>query len=283
MSDEKNQSKDNSQGIVVLLVTGLLTIITTVVGEVLKGYWSTQLADKDFHSKLILDALKSNNLEERKNSLQFLVTTNLITDSNLKSGITQSIQNNNIPRFIPYDSFDSSGITSVPSAKQQVIQKDPTLKSSKLALVGLKVRSGDIIDAITPIFAEITPNLNFEKKQEGQRIGGTGGSETLLEKEGYIITGINYERGNYFGRDEVIHIQLIWSKLTPQGIDQNAKFVSPKIGSGNFATVSQSKELRTKPENYISDLSSNISTHTGGGTVLNDLYIKQENIDTLKH
>ena len=283
MSDEKNQSKDNSQGIVVLLVTGLLTIITTVVGEVLKGYWSTQLADKDFHSKLVLDALKSNNLEERKSSLQFLVTTNLITDPNLRSGITQSIQNNNIPRFISYDSFDSSGISSVPSAKQQVINKNPTLKSSNLALVGLKVRSGDIIDAITPIFAEITPNLGFGKKEEGERIGGAGGSETLLEKEGYIITGINLERGNYFGRDEVIHIQVIWSKLTPQGIDQNATIVSQKLGSGNFTTASQPQDLRTKPGNYISDLNSNISSHTDGGKFLNYLYIKEENIYTVKH
>jgi hypothetical protein len=69
-SEAKEQSKfkDNTQGISPLLITGLLAILGTVTGELVKGYWSNTLADKDFHSKLILDALKSENLEERKKS-----------------------------------------------------------------------------------------------------------------------------------------------------------------------------------------------------------------------
>ncbi|RKZ88435.1 MAG: hypothetical protein DRR19_12560 [Candidatus Parabeggiatoa sp. nov. 1] len=64
-----------------LLITGLLAILGTVVGGVVKSRLETKLADKDLQSKLIMRALESDKTEERINSLQFLVETNLISDS----------------------------------------------------------------------------------------------------------------------------------------------------------------------------------------------------------
>ncbi len=176
------------------------------------------------------------------------------------------------------DSTRNSGVQAAPSARQQIINRDPSLENGIVALVGLKVRSGDVVDAITPIFAEITPKLEVSRKIEGDRIGGEDGGETLLEREGYIITGINIERGVYFGRDEVIHIEVVWSRLTSQGIDQNDAITSEKLGSGNYATISQRKELRTESGNYISDIRSYTSDHTSGETFLHDIYIKQEKL-----
>ena len=147
-------------------------------------------------------------------------------------------------------------------------------------LFGLKVRHGDIIDSITPVFGELTPGLQIKKTIEGQRIGGGDGGEKLLERKGYIVTGIKLYRGSYFGRDEVIHIEVTWKRLTPQGIDEEDRQVSEKLGSGKYAVPSQVRELRAESGHYISDLRSNISSHTSGETFLNDVNIQQKKLPT---
>jgi|GEM_PF-1126418 len=274
-------SENNSQVVSTLLITGLLAILGTVTGEVLKGYWSTKLADKDFQSKLILDALKSDGIEERKQALEFLVTTNLIFDSKIRKGISKSIEDGNVPQF-KSDGFSTvsstPGVSVIPSAMKQIITQDQTLKNSTLILVGLKVRHGDIIDSITPIFAEITSDLKVKRKIEGPIFGGLGGEEILLEHEGYIVTGIKLYRGYYFGGDEVIHIKVIWNRLTKQGINASDKKVSAKLGSGEFATLHSERELIVDSGNYISDIQSKTSFHASGKTFLRDMNIQQQKL-----
>jgi len=55
-------------------------------GGVIKGYWDTRSAEKDFQSKLILRGLKSDVVSERVKSLEFLVKANLISDPKVKDG-----------------------------------------------------------------------------------------------------------------------------------------------------------------------------------------------------
>lgn len=176
------------------------------------------------------------------------------------------------------DFSDDPGVSIIPSAREKLIERDPTLENSILALVGLKVNHGDIIDSITPLFAQITPNLQIQKTIEGERIGGTGGQETLLEHQGYIITGIKLYRGYYFGRDEVIHIEVIWNRLTAKGIDIHDQKVSERLGSGRYATPYYVKKLLVKPNYYIFDIRSYTSSHTSGETFLNDLDIQSEKL-----
>ncbi|MEM9149918.1 MAG: hypothetical protein AAGB19_05640, partial [Cyanobacteria bacterium P01_F01_bin.3] len=131
-----------------------------------------------------------------------------------------------------------------------------------------------VIDAITPIFAEVTPDRVIANMHEGVSMGGTGGGEVLLLHEGYLITGINVEYGDYFGANEIVHIEIIWSKLTPKGLDPNDVIASEKLGSGNFATILDREELWAEPGSYISDIFSTASTHTSGETFLNSLAIE---------
>jgi hypothetical protein len=267
-----------------LLIAGLLAILGTVIGGVVKGYWDTSLANRDFQSKLILRSLESDDVNKRTKSLEFLVKTNLISDQLVKDGINQVLKEGekSIPQFEPVNSTRQKepGVNVVPSVKAQAIAANPALKDSILALVALKVRHGGLIDSITPIFAEIASDLKArDKKIIGQRIGGEGGGETLLEREGYLITGVDVYRGEYFGRDEVIQLQVIWHKLTPQGIDPTAEIVSEKLGSGNFAHISQPpKKFRADPGYYISDFGASTSFHTSGETFFHDIYIKQEKL-----
>ncbi len=170
-----------------------------------------------------------------------------------------------------------AGVTAVPSARRSVVEREPGLATGMLALVGLRVGHGDIIDAITPVFAEISPQLAIVRTLSGDRIGGEGGGETLLRREGYLVTAIELQRGAYFGRDEVIHLRVTWQRLTPNGLDPASEVTSETLGSGNFATPKgEPRRLAAEPGNYIADLAARVSDHTSGETFLNDLYIRQE-------
>jgi hypothetical protein len=110
-------------------------------------------------------------------------------------------------------------------------------------------------------------------------IGGTGGKETRLEHDGYLVTGVDVYRGDYFGRVEVVQLQVTWRRLTPQGLDPKDEIVSEKPGSGNYAKVSQPpKQFRADPGYYISDFSASSSSHTSGEVLFNDISIKQEKL-----
>jgi len=172
-----------------LLITGLLAVLGTVIGSVIKARQETKSADKKFQSDLILRALESNNTEARIDSLQFLINTNLISDQEIREGIAQVIPkphewNLKIPQFTQV------GFIQPVNPVNPVNPVVPT--DDHFALVALKVRSGSIIDAITPVFAEVTPDLKLINRKDGQQVGGKGGTEKLLEqKERYIITGID--------------------------------------------------------------------------------------------
>jgi hypothetical protein len=265
-----------------LLITGLLAIMGTVAGGVVKGYWDTKLAAEDFHSKLILRAMEPADADVRIKGLQFLVDTNLISDPAVREGIGAVIQKGpaSIPQFLPANAVPPpGGVAAVPSVKATMAALNPALRGKILALTGLKVRHGDVIDGLTPIFAEISPDLKVGSRSEAPSIGGTGGGETLLEQPGYLVTGIDAYRGDYFGRVEVVQLQVTWERLTPQGLDPKDRIVSPKLGSGSFAKISQpAKQFRADPGHYISDFSASSSSHSSGETFFNDISIKQERL-----
>ncbi|NEO71527.1 hypothetical protein [Moorena sp. SIO3H5] len=257
-----------------LLTTGLLALLGTVAGGVVKGYWDVRLADKDLQSKLLLRALEPDDADERLKSLGFLITTNLISDWKIRKGVQQVIISGkeNIPRFSP-------GVSSPRSAREDIEHQNPDLEGKELAFVALKVRHGDIIDAITPIFAEITPDFRLGKPKVGMQYGGTGGEETVLQRSGCIVTGVNLYKGNYFGREEIIQIELIWNRLTPQGLDPSAEVLSEKLGSGDYADIDKPPiQLRADPGYYIYNFLASTSNHTSGETFLHDFRIEQRQL-----
>ena len=116
-----------------LLVTGLLAVLGTVVGGVVKGYWDTNLAKMDFQSKLILRALEPEDVEQRVSSLEFLVKANLITSPEIRDGLTGILEEGaqSVPQFQPIGtptSIGSTGVSSISSARDTVLEKFPTLK-----------------------------------------------------------------------------------------------------------------------------------------------------------
>jgi hypothetical protein len=259
----------------------LLAVPGTVAGGVVKGYWDTNLAERDFQSRLILRALEPDSVEQRVTSLQFLVDANLISDPAVRNGLQNILKEgtDSIPQFLPVGastSISSLGVNNVGSARGKVIEKHPVLQGKNVALVGFRVRHGDIIDAVTPIYAEVTPKLELKGRFEGERVGGTGGGETVLFEDGYVVSGFDVQRGSYFGRSEVIHIQVYWNRLTGEGIDAADARVSKKLGGGNYVEkIQPAKTYRAAERAFISDFVATVSHHTSGETFLNDIEISE--------
>lgn len=225
-------------------------------------------------------------VKQRVTSLEFLVKTNLISDPAVREGLKSVLSEGeaSVPQFASVkvgSSLSQFGVQKVDSSKSQTLEKYPTLEGKNIALIGFNVRHGDIVDALTPIYSEVTSKLELVGEYEGERVGGTGGNNTEAKHPGYVVTGFDIQRGAYIGREEVINFTIYWNRLTSSGIDVNDQIVSEKFASENYANITKSakeyraKEYRANSEAFISDFSATVSTHTSGETFLNDIEISE--------
>jgi hypothetical protein len=96
MTDEKRSS------LTPLLITGLLAILGTVAGGVIKGYWDNRLADKKFQTDLVMKALEPADEESRVNALRFMVDTKLIDNAELGDALKKYLDDKSrpLPQFL---------------------------------------------------------------------------------------------------------------------------------------------------------------------------------------
>ena len=265
------------------LITALVGLVSAVGGGIMKGYWERQVAvtkhksesaleHQKFESDLILSALHSDDSRERVKSLEFLIKTNLIRDPQMKESLMSAIQNPDaIPQFV-------SGIKPLESAKDNLLEKRPELIGRDLALTGFLVRSGDLVDALTPIFSVLNPDLTLGEQIIGSGAGGSGGAVYDLQHKGYIVTGIDTHRGIYFGGAHLIQIQVYWHKLTSSGIDTNDGKVSELLGSGNFAENVTLESFRAQPGHYVSDYDISTQVHSDGTHYVGEIEIDEKKL-----
>lgn len=260
-----------------LVIPGLLAVLGTVAGGVVQGYWDTSLARMKFQSDLVLRALESEETDQRIASLRFLVKANLIEDQAMRDGLQQVLEDGgeSIPQFRPVGVGGGRNQPGV-DARAEIEKKFPTLQGKNVALVGFRVRHGDIIDAIAPIYSAVTPEMELVGEFEGDRIGGTDGGETVLKRPGHVVTGFEIQRGRYFGRSEVVHLQVTWSPLTADGIGLADSVVSERLGSGNFAEINEPPKRFQAGENaFISNFSAIFAHRTSGETFISDIEISE--------
>jgi hypothetical protein len=280
---EKKMSDGDSRGFTIVVTTGLLALIGTVAGGLVEGYWARELAQQEFQSDLILRALEPENPDDRLSSLTFIVDAGLISDSELSERLREMVDDDEVqlPRF--GGPIVARQVDGAVSAKGRSGLKDDEESGKFYALSGLIVRHGDIIDAITPIFAEVSVGGSIEGEKVGDRFGGTGGGVTRLERPGHLITEVSMIRGDYFGAAHVIHIEVVWQKLTPEGLDPT-KVRSKRLGGGSYAkNLRPATSYQAQPGHYISDLQLPPSLrHTSGEVYLTDLVAEYKPLVLMK-
>lgn len=99
MQDEMTKS------IRVAVVSGIFAVSAAFVGAAMQGYAEIKLERTKLDSKLILKALDSQSLEQRRGSLEFLVDADLIDSSATKAGLRKYFEGDNPkapPRIEPF-------------------------------------------------------------------------------------------------------------------------------------------------------------------------------------
>lgn len=230
------------------------------------------IKNKEKELKTIVDAEAIKQLKEKLDSLK-----------KVKDQLDRAADYYREQPFSYQEDFPDFGVDVVKNVKTQFLKDNPELQDKTIALYGFEVTYGDIVNSITPIYCEIGEDLNIKNVKEGDKIGGEGGDKTRLENDGYIVTGLNIERGYYFGREEVVHFQVVWNKLTPQGIDPSSIKISEKLGSGNNATdVNDKKVIKVNDGNFISNFSAEKSVRTNGDVFFHNISVEQEKVPISK-
>jgi hypothetical protein len=285
--DNMNDSK-----ITGLIVAGLLAVLGTVAGHLVKGRWDINLAQKDFESKLILQALEAEDEIERLKFLAFLVDANLISDRSVEDGLRGILERDSarrdsaeqeeirlgVPRLFrnPEPRYLSPAISYEASAQARIVEKYPELKGKTLALVGFRVRQHNVIGALAPIYAEVV-GAKLKGKYQGDWVGGGSSAGHDVTKPGYVVTGIEKQRGYWFGRTEVVHMRIRWSRLTSKGIAPHDTAWSDKLGSGAYTkNLEEPRLLRASESAFILDCATETSRHTDGMVVIHDIAITKE-------
>ncbi|VAX09704.1 hypothetical protein MNBD_GAMMA26-1168 [hydrothermal vent metagenome] len=94
-------SINKPSGLTIAIVTGVLTILGAASGSIIKSFSDISLERTKLDSQLILNALKSDSLEERRNTLLFLVDTNLIANKDTLEGLKLYLEGSN-PKTPPH-------------------------------------------------------------------------------------------------------------------------------------------------------------------------------------
>jgi len=134
-------NEGNKSALTTVLITGLLALLGTIGGGVIKGFWDKQLADQQLHSNLVLKALESESAEERLASLDFMVQTKLIKDEAIEKALENYLnKKRSSPELIPQIKPTQSRLSS------------PTVENARIYLL-----AGT--DKKTELFPEYTREL----------------------------------------------------------------------------------------------------------------------------
>lgn len=141
-------------------------------------------------------------------------------------------------------------------------------------LAGLILRQGDIIDSIRPIYGVIDKGGKIEDLTfGGKQVGGNGGSEKIILKSGYVISGFYLDKGDYFGASHIAKLRVVWQKWNrhkPEG----DLVLSPTYSSGNHMENVVKMELIAPTGFFINELNAKAIAHTNGDNFLSQIQIE---------
>ena len=150
-------------------------------------------------------------------------------------------------------------------------------------LVGFNIRSGDVLDGITPIFRDqqlLNGALVLSKETRlGKAIGGIGGGEAQILQEGAHVVALRIKTGYYYGARHVISFQADLRDFASGQITS-----SPWYGSGKRVTSPPEPIVEFKARNgfLISGLEGSASGHTSGETFVSRVEVVETRLDWYK-
>ncbi len=85
--------------------------------------------------------------------------------------------------------------------------------SPSCVMTGMKIRKGDIINALTPIFQPLETDGSISSELYiGKQQGGDGGSGDIFLQFGYVLVGLRFQTVNYYGHGAINALSLIWRR-----------------------------------------------------------------------
>lgn len=123
---------------------------------------------------------------------------------------------------ITFDEKDSLSIFDPATSGGDSFTED---RGTPNALIGFDVRHAALIDAVTPIYAELRDDGTLGEEKTGSRYGGLGGQPTRLLKPGYVVVGLDCRQGQFED-----NMAVIWQKWTPAGPDNSDEDKSDVVG-----------------------------------------------------
>ncbi|MBK8398615.1 MAG: hypothetical protein IPL26_25635 [Leptospiraceae bacterium] len=140
-------------------------------------------------------------------------------------------------------------------------------------LSGLILRHGDIVDSIRPIYGAIDKSGKIEDLSfGGPQVGGNGGSEKIILKNGYVISGFYLDKGDYFGASHIAKLRIVWQKWIrhkPEG----DLVLSTTYSSGKNLENVVKMELIAPAGSFIYELNAKATAHTNGDNFLSEIQI----------
>ena len=150
-------------------------------------------------------------------------------------------------------------------------------------LVGFNIRSGDVLDGITPIFRDQSIQngaLVLSKETRlGKAIGGIGGDPAQILQEGAHVVALRIKTGVYYGARHVLSFQADLRDFATGQITS-----SPWYGSGKRVTSPPEPivEFKTRNGFLISGLEGSASGHTSGETFVSKVEVVETRLDWYK-
>ncbi len=135
-----------TDGLKTTLIAGFFTVIGAIGGTFVSGQSQIELAERKFNSDLVMKALESNSPQERLESLNLIIETNLLKDDEVKEGVA---------RYARKFKDDPSSIPQIKSTSQF---EAPTIPNSRIYLLcGSRMK-----EALLPTYKQELQSVGFQ-------------------------------------------------------------------------------------------------------------------------
>ena len=133
----------------------------------------------------------------------------------------------------------------------------PLMAQDKV-LTGFIVKSGDIVDGVIPLYKELQNGVPSGQEIQGKAVGSVQTSDRRLAFEGYYVSGLRYQKGDYFGHSVIAWMEVEFSPVTKMtqrfGSNRNTR----NVGAPIVLPIGGGANLDIQAGQYVSDFSVSI-------------------------